>query len=102
MKLYNVPNKTWVKVLEDAKVPPVAPKVKQETIIFFDHIDGMYSYCLTESEEVVHLAAWTEVEIIEDKSICPQPSTDESYSNGKHRFDKKGDCIFCGKILKKG
>ena len=29
-------------------------------------IDGMYSYCTRDNGEVVHLAAWTEVEIIED------------------------------------
>lgn len=27
-----------------------------------DHIDGMYSLCLDEAENVVHIAAWTEVE----------------------------------------
>ena len=27
----------------------------------FDHIDGMYSYCLTMANEVVHLQAWAEV-----------------------------------------
>lgn len=30
-------------------------------IIFFDHIDGMYSYCLTLANEVVHIQAWTGV-----------------------------------------
>lgn len=30
-------------------------------IIFFDHIDGMYSYCLTLANEVVHLQAWADV-----------------------------------------
>ena len=30
-------------------------------VIFFDHIDGMYSYCLSMTNEVVHLAAWAEV-----------------------------------------
>ena len=48
--LYDVPNKTWV-------------KLKNGTRIFFDHIDGMYSYCKTEDDKVIHLAAWTEVEI---------------------------------------
>jgi hypothetical protein len=27
----------------------------------------MYSYCKTDDGEVVHLAAWTEVEIVETK-----------------------------------
>ena len=30
-------------------------------VLFFDHIDGMYSYCLTMANEVVHLQAWAEV-----------------------------------------
>jgi len=27
-----------------------------------DHIDGMYSLCLDKAGNVVHIAAWTEVE----------------------------------------
>lgn len=57
MKLYEVPRKSWIKVI------PEGP------ILFFDHIDGMYSYCLDKYENktgrVVHIAAWTEVEIID-------------------------------------
>ena len=30
-------------------------------VLFFDHIDGMYSYCLNMADEVVHLQAWAEV-----------------------------------------
>jgi hypothetical protein len=30
-------------------------------VLFFDHIDGMYSYCLNMQNEVTHLAAWAEV-----------------------------------------
>lgn len=29
-----------------------------DDVIFFDHIDGMYSYCLNMKNEVVHLQAW--------------------------------------------
>ncbi len=29
---------------------------------FFDHVDGMYSYCKDNSGNVVHIAAYTEVE----------------------------------------
>lgn len=48
MKLYEVPRKTWI-LVDGAR-------------IFFDHIDGAYSYCKLESGEVVHLSASTEVE----------------------------------------
>lgn len=63
MELHKVPNRTWVRVLEPDKVPPGAAKPKPGERIFFDHIDGMYSYCQTEAGEVIHLAAWQEVEI---------------------------------------
>lgn len=38
----------------------IVPSMDNE-VIFMDHIDGMYSYCLSMTNEVVHLAAWTEV-----------------------------------------
>ena len=54
MKLYDVPRHSRI-VLED------------DTELIFDHIDGMYSVCYTDSGTVVNLAAWTEVLIKEDK-----------------------------------
>ena len=39
------------------------------SVIFFDHIDGMYSFCLNMLNEVVHLAAWTEVVPLQKKTI---------------------------------
>lgn len=62
MKLYEVPKNTKVKVLSEVKVPPGAPIIKPGDIIKFGHIDGMYSYCHTEDGDLVHMAAWTEVE----------------------------------------
>lgn len=53
MKLYNVPRNTRIKV--------------KDLELMFHHIDGMYSYCTTDKGEPVHLAAWTEVEIVEKK-----------------------------------
>ncbi len=38
----------------------MVPSMDNE-VIFFSHIDGMYSYCLTLANEVVHLQAWAEV-----------------------------------------
>ena len=38
----------------------LVPSMNNE-VIFMDHIDGMYSYCLSMTNEVLHLAAWTEV-----------------------------------------
>ncbi|MFM2134475.1 MAG: hypothetical protein RLZZ452_1362 [Pseudomonadota bacterium] len=54
MKLYDVPRDTRIAVkLDDGTVEKLN----------FSHIDGMYSYCTDDAGNVVHLAAWTEVEI---------------------------------------
>ena len=50
MKLYEVSRNSRIKF--------------QEQELNFHRIDGMYSYCTTDSGEVVHPAAWTEVEVI--------------------------------------
>lgn len=52
MKLYEVPRNTYVRF--------------EDRTYLFDRVDGMYSYCVDViSKEVMHLAAWTEVEIVE-------------------------------------
>ena len=51
MKLYEVPPRTWIKIAGEK--------------IFFDHLDGMYSYCLDEGGNVVHISANAEVELLE-------------------------------------
>ena len=67
MKLYEVPRETFVKILEDVRVPPGAQEIKKGDTIFFDHIDGMYSFCMDKDKKfIIHPAAFTEVEIIED------------------------------------
>ena len=70
MKLYEVPRNTWIKVMGDVKVPPAAPEIEPDNKLFFRRIDGMYSVCTLDDknpinyDEVVHLVAWAEVEII--------------------------------------
>lgn len=54
MKLYEVPQRTWIMVDGEK--------------IFFDHIDGMYSYCLDEGGNVVHISASADVEIMGEKA----------------------------------
>lgn len=67
MKLYDVPRDTFVKVLEDVHVPPGCGPIPAGEIIYFDHIDGMYSFCMDKKKQhILHLAAWTEVEIVEN------------------------------------
>lgn len=68
MKLYDVPNGSHIIVTEDAQIPPAAPNAEAGTQLFFDHIDGMYSYCTDSHGQVYHLAAWTEVEIVKELS----------------------------------
>jgi hypothetical protein len=51
LKLYEVPRNTRIKV--------------GETELNFKQIDGMYSYSTDDDGNVVHLPAWTEVEIID-------------------------------------
>ena len=54
MKLYTVPNRTWITVGGED--------------YFLDHLDGMYSYCLNKDGDVVHISAFEEVEINADKN----------------------------------
>lgn len=70
MKLYNAPKRSWVRVIHDpdvnTKVPPAAPWIEDGEVIFFDHIDGMYSLCRKRSGQLCHLVAWQEVEVVEE------------------------------------
>lgn len=54
MKLYEVPAGAHIKLPDG------------EDIYKFWNIDGMYSYCTDKQEKVIHLAAWTEVEIVNE------------------------------------
>lgn len=63
MKLHEVPRGTYIKLAENAHVPPGAPNLKKGDVIKFHRIDGMYSYC-TYDGEVVHISAFSEVEIV--------------------------------------
>jgi hypothetical protein len=64
MKLYDVPRNTKVRIIQSEGPPPDGLSVADNEIIDFKHIDGMYSYCKNSQGEVVHLKAWTEVELV--------------------------------------
>ena len=64
MELYNVPRNSRIKVVRDVKVPPASPQASEGEELNFRSIDGMYSYCTRDNGEVVHLAAWTNVEVV--------------------------------------
>ena len=55
LKLFDVPRNTNITLREG----------DCELKLLFHHIDGMYSYCTNDKGTVIHLAAWTEVEIDE-------------------------------------
>ena len=73
MELHKAPARTWVRILGDNMNPPARTTTEIGDIIWFNHLDGMYSYCLTEQGDVVHLVAWTNVEVIEDMIDVPKP-----------------------------
>jgi cell division protein ZapA (FtsZ GTPase activity inhibitor) len=61
VKLYEVPRETWCSMTQDAN-----------TLFFFDHIDGMYSYCVNKEGDIVHLGASTYVFMHPDLQL-PSP-----------------------------
>jgi hypothetical protein len=64
MKLYEVPRNTNIRILEETQVP-IGSK-KPPTELMFHHVDGMYSLCSDENGNIVHIAAWTEVERVDE------------------------------------
>lgn len=66
MKLYQVPNNTWVKLIDDAKAPAGARPAKAEEEIFFYHLDGMYSFCKDREENVMYIPSWQEVQLLSE------------------------------------
>jgi hypothetical protein len=64
MKLYNVKPQTWVKIISNNKNPIASIPTQEGDIVFFDHLDGAYSYCKDIDNNVVHLSASTEVELV--------------------------------------
>lgn len=64
MKLYDVPDNTKVRVIAGQRVPPDHPPVPSGTELTFTHVDGMFSLCFDDDNNPVHIAAWTEVEIV--------------------------------------
>ena len=59
MKLYEAPNKVWIRLGTDGQR------------VWFDHPDGMYSYCKTQEGYVCHLSLGTEITVLDDNT--PEP-----------------------------
>lgn len=50
------------------KCKPRSYVMVDDAVIFFDHIDGMYSYCKDMLGNVIHLTAWLEVVPLQRKT----------------------------------
>ena len=55
MKLYECPRKSYIKIDHDSS----------QTIYLFDHLDGMYSYCIDKYGNIIHLAAYIDVTVVD-------------------------------------
>ena len=65
MKLYELKHgDNFIIIDPEIKVPVASKQLEVGIKYWFGNIDGMYSYC-KQNDEVVHLAAWTEVERVE-------------------------------------
>jgi hypothetical protein len=51
VKLYDVPRDSRIQLSDGMQLN-------------FKRLDGMYSLCLTDDDEPVHIAAWTEVVVV--------------------------------------
>jgi hypothetical protein len=51
MKLYEVPKYSTIKLADG-------------TVLNFNYIDGMYSYCTNDKGNIMHIPAWSDVEIV--------------------------------------
>lgn len=71
-KLYNVRRGSRIRLLpepvEEGAIihPPAHREFEEQEELEFKHIDGMYSLCYDDDGNSVHVAAWTEVEVIRD------------------------------------
>ncbi len=61
-KLYELHRNTYFKLVGESATPQAGAEGTQEATYLLKHIDGMYSYCLDNNGQPVHLAAWSEVE----------------------------------------
>lgn len=64
MKLYEAPRLSRVRMKERPVLQTTGDVAYEGEVFVFHHIDGMYSVCWDEDGNVLHPAAWTEVEIV--------------------------------------
>jgi hypothetical protein len=54
MKLYELPQQTYFTLKDDPK----------QWIYFLDHIDGLYSVCYDNNDNLIHISALADVQIV--------------------------------------
>lgn len=54
------------------KCKPRSYVMVDDAVIFFDHVDGMYSYCKDMLGNTIHLTAWLEVVPLQRKDADNQ------------------------------
>jgi len=114
MKLYDVPRESYVRISPiqneksddtrskgesaEVNVPIAHVDMKVGQLIFFDHIDGMYSFCHPVDEEtlelssvVLHPAIWTEVEIVSLDEMFTFEEIREKIGRSGYGKDQKGE-----------
>lgn len=66
-KLYELNKGDHFKITdEELRVPVAHPEIDLDATYWFGHIDGMYSFCKDLEGAIVHFAAWTEVEKVNE------------------------------------
>ncbi len=61
MKLNELPRDTYFSIQDDP----------HQQVFLFKHIDGMYSVCYDMNDNLIHLAAWTPVNIVKPVKTLP-------------------------------
>jgi len=64
MMLYDVPRDTRVRIVESHPPPPGGRSNVIGQEVLFKRLDGMYSLCVDDKGNILHLKAWTEVEFV--------------------------------------
>lgn len=67
MKLYSAPRNCKITVDFDGT----------KEVLDFSHVDGMYSLCFDSAGRPVHLAAWTEVEVLDGSNARSQSKKED-------------------------
>ena len=63
--LFEVPRNSYIAIVQEDPTRPPGDNIKLGPVLFFHHIDGMYSLCHVSDGTPCHIAAWTDVVVVE-------------------------------------